>query len=378
MLGNALRICESKFGIMYKFSDGVFQALSSLGNPPAYLIEHPHIVSEHPHNPLTRLATTKEPIHISDLFTERSYIERNPRMVALTESAGARSIVAVPMLNEGQLVGAIIIYRQKVQPFTNKQIELVQNFAAQAVIAIENTRLLNELRQRTDDLSEALEQQTATAEVLKVISSSPGDLQPVFDAILANATDLCGAKFASLQLSEGDQLRTVSLYNAPTALVEHWRSTPLVRPHPESALGRAVLTKQVAQIDDVTKGPAYRKRDPLVVAGADLGGYRTVLAVPMLKEDALIGVISIYHQEVHPFTDKEIELVKNFAAQAVIAIENTRLLSELRESLQQQTATADVLKVISRSTFDLQTVLDTLVEVRRVPLRCGDGKHLAA
>src|SRR5262245_64168387 len=169
--------------------------------------------------------------------------------------------------------------------FTDRQIELVRNFAAQAVIAIENTRLLNELR-------ESLERQTATSEVLKVISSSPGDLQPVFDAILANATDLCSARFATLRLSEGDQLRTVSLYNAPAALVEHWRSTPLVRPHPESALGRAALTKQVVQIEDVKKGPAYSKGDPLVVAGADLGGYRTVLAVPMLKEDDLIGVRS--------------------------------------------------------------------------------------
>jgi two-component system, NtrC family, sensor kinase len=300
----------------------------------------------------------RAPLHIHDL---QAAAHEFPGGSKTALRLGFRTVLCVPLLRQDEAIGVLAIRRTEVKPFTDKQIELVQTFADQAVIAIENVRLFDEVQARTRELSESLEQQTATAEVLKVISSSPGDLQPVFDAILANATNLCSARFASLRLSEGDRFRTVSLYNAPDALVEHWRSTPLVRPHPESALGRTAVTKQAVQIDDVRESPAYSKGDPLAVAGADLGGYRTVLTVPMLREDALVGVISIYHQEVRPFTDKQIELVKNFAAQAVIAIENARLLNELRESLQQQTATADVLKVISSSPGDLGPVFAAML-----------------
>src|SRR5262245_7100217 len=265
------------------------------------------------------------------------------------------------MLKNNDLVGAIAIFRQEVRPFTDKQIELVSNFAKQAVIAIENTRLLNELRQRTRELSEALQQQTATSEVLGVISSSPGDLKPVFETMLANATRICEAKFGTLYLCEGDAFRLGAMHNPPPAFAEERRREPVFRLSPATALSRATKTRQPVQIADVEAEPAYHS-DPRAAALIRLAGYRTLLCVPMIKEDESIGAINIYRQEVRPFSDKQIELLSNFAKQAVIAIENTRLLNELRESLQQQTATADVLKVISRSTFDLQTVLDTLVE----------------
>ena len=366
MLANATRICEARFGNLFLREGPIFRSVaihskqqshadSWRRNPVFDLRDNPGV-------PLDRVAKTKQIVHIPDLRTDPSYIGKNDRIVRLVEVAGARTILTVPMLKEGELIGAISMYRQEVRPFTDKQIELVKNFAAQAVIAIENTRLLNELRQRTDDLTEALEQQTATADVLKVISSSPGDLEPVFNAMLASAIRICEAKFGILWLCEGGGFRCVALHNAPPAFAEERRRHPVVHPPLGSGLRQLAETKQVAQLADMKAVQPYLERDPFVVASVDLGGYRTVLNVPMLKENELIGAISIFRAEVRPFIEKQIELVQNFAAQAVIAIENTRLLNELRESLQQQTATADVLKVISRSTFELQTVFDTLVE----------------
>jgi signal transduction histidine kinase len=280
----------------------------------------------------------------------------------LVDTSGIRTSLSVALRRNETLLGMINVYRQQVRPFTDKQIALVRNFAAQAVIAIENTRLLNELRQRTDDLTESLEQQTATSEVLKVISSSPGDLNPVFEAMLTSAMRICEANFGHLLLYDGESYRAAYLHNLPAAYREMWEHGPM-RVSPKLALGRLARTKQVIQLTDIKADPAYyTERDPLRVATVELGGARTLLCVPMLKEDQFVGAIVIYRQEVRPFTEKQIALATNFAAQAVIAIENARLLNELRESLEQQTATSEVLKVISSSPADIQPVLDIIGE----------------
>ena len=235
------------------------------------------------------------------------------------------------------------------QPFTDKQIELVTTFADQAVIAIENVRLFEAEQQRTRELTESLEQQTATAKVLQVISSSPGDLQPVFATMLENAVGICDARFGYILRRDGDVMDLVATYNVPPAFANARRGLR-IRPKPGMPLDRLLATKTTVHVADVAAEPIYtEERDPAIVAAVELGGVRTLLAVPMLKENEPIGALAIYRQEIRPFTDKQIELVTNFAAQAVIAIENTRLLNELRESLDQQMAMSQVLSVISSS-----------------------------
>ena len=303
-----------------------------------------------------RTALEGRVVHIPDVLADPEYTWSGAQKIG-----GYRAALGAPLLHKGKVVGVIFIVKTVPQPFTAKQIELATTFADQAVIAIENTRLLNELRQRTDDLSEALEQQTATSEVLQIISRSPGELEPVFNAMLANATRICEATFGNLFLHQGHIFRAVAVHSNKQGY--DLRRNPVIdlRDNPGVPLDRVVTAKQVIHIPDLRTDQSYIAKNDRIVSLVEVAGARTFLLVPMLKDDELIGAIVIYRQEVRPFTDKQIELVKSFAAQAVIAIENTRLLNELRKSLQQQTATADVLKVISRSTFDLQVVFKALV-----------------
>ena len=389
MLANATRLCDATFGLLLLYeADWRFRVVAMSNAPPAFaeLRQREPVFEVSPQTGLGRAVATKDVVHIADYPEEAIYKDqRHPVAVALGELGGARTFVVVPMLKDNEIIGAIAIYRQQVRPFADKQIDLVKNFAAQAVIAIENARLLNELRERTDDLShrttdltEALEQQTATSEVLKVISSSPAELQAVFDAMLDEAVRICRADAASLFLYENGVVRRAARHSSVADAI-----LPIA-PSAKSGTMRSIVTKQIVHIEDYLAEPSYLDGDEYVVAAAERLGLRASLHVPMLREQEVVGAFTIWRTEAGAFTAKQIELVTNFAAQAVIAIENARLLNELRQSLERQTATSEVLQVISSSRGDLGPVFRAMLEnaTRICETRYGllylyDGHHFS-
>ena len=363
MLESAARLCDASFGNIFRWDEDALRLVATYNTPAAFVEARSHLpLRRDQNNPIGEMLAAKTVLHVRDLAADERYINRrDPNVIAAVELGGIRTFLAVPMLKDDELIGALIVYRQEVRPFSDKQIELVQNFAAQAVIAIENARLLNELRQRTDDLSESLEQQTATSEVLKVISRSKFELQPVLDTLVKTASILCGAENVVILRLEDDDLRLIAHYGPLPAPIGY--VVPAVR---GTVSGRSVLERRAVHVADLQ---AETEAYPEGSAVARELGHRTILALPLLREGVPLGTINLRRDKVEPFTDKQIELATTFADQAVIAIENVRLFEaeqqrtrELTELLEQQTATTDVLRVISSSPSELEPVFQAMLE----------------
>ena len=379
MLDKAMRLCEAAGGALRAYDGAVFHAVAMRGVPVAFAEATREQVRPHPQTGLGRIEHGERVVQIADLADPEDPRAGTRSRRDMVELGGIRTSLWVALRKEETLLGTFVLYRKEVRPFTEKQIGLVENFAAQAVIAMENARLLTETR-------DALEQQTATAEVLQVINSSPGDLAPVFDAMLEKATRLCEAPFGILRTWDGERFHFGGVHGQPEFSDWVRRRHPIQPDRDNSPLGRILQGEQIVHVADVSSDESSRTstgfREMIMESG-----LRSSIMVALRKEHALVGTITVYRQEVRPFSDKQIALLENFAAQAVIAMENARLITETREALEQQTATAEVLGVINSSPGDLSPVFDAMIR-KAVPL-CGaaqgslrifDGEalHLAA
>jgi GAF domain-containing protein len=362
LIENATRLCNASHGFIFRLDGNVYRLAVSFGASAEYV----RFIEDHPIRPgretlVGRTALARQTVHIPDVMADPEYGWSESQ-----QRGGFRSMLGLPLLREGVPIGVVAIWREEVQPFSQKQIELVTTFADQAVIAIENVRLFKELEERNKALTESLEQQTATAEILRVISSSPTDLQPVYKTILENTTRLCESNIAALFLYDGEALTATAHHGTTQAFAERLKDLQARRPSHATPTRLAALERRVVHVGDLLSDPEFAPEPRELYEKENV---RTVLSVPMLREGALVGVITTWRREIRPFSERQVALIQTFADQAVIAIENVRLFKELgernkalTEALEQQTATSEILRVISSSPTDLQPVLDAVAQ----------------